>query len=327
MCTVFGATGFVGRYVVETLASAGLTVIVPFRGEEKSFRHLKVIGQVGQIVPTRIDIRDPATIERAVFHSNIVVNMIGRFWETRNFSFDDVNVKAATLIAELSKGVDRFVHVSAASVSKDSPSEWARTKAIGEENVKKILPWATILKPTVMFGDEDRLLNRFGRQSVMMPIIPTVAQAQARRVQPLSGVDFSDAVLATLTRQSAIGKTYVLGGPEVFTWGDLSNKALEATRRRDKRMELPEKVSDIVNGVLEKGWYLGNEPIITRAEAQHYDNTDVVVKATDATMSDLGITKLENIDLAIARVSRVYRDPAHQSDLVEQSPHSYKDTA
>lgn len=171
-------------------------------------------------------------------------------------------------------------YVSAAGVSKDSPSEWARTKAIGEESVKsihlfylvyyfiffpfycllylfssfhffltrtEILPWATVLKPTVMFGDEDRLLNRFGRQSVMMPAIPVVAQAQAKRVQPLSGVDFSDAVLAALTRQSAIGKTYVLGGPEVFTWEGLANKALEATRRRDKRVEVPEKVAEYVD--------------------------------------------------------------------------------
>lgn len=100
-------------------------------------------------------VRDPATIERAVFHSNIVVNMISRFWETRNFTFDDVNVKAATLIAELSKGVDRYVHVSlfwilngidfdtdnisAAGVSKDSESAWSRTKAEGEEAVKSIL--------------------------------------------------------------------------------------------------------------------------------------------------------------------------------------------
>jgi len=313
--------------VVETLANAGLTVIVPFRGEEKSFRHMKVIGQVGQIVPTRIDIRDPATIERAVFHSNIVVNMISRFWETRNFTFDDVNVKAASLIAELSKGVDRFVHISAACVSKDSPSEWSRTKAIGEEAVKNILPWATIIKPTLIFGDEDRVLNRFGRLAVYSPVMPIVAEGQKRLVQPLSTIDFADAILATLTRQNAIGQTYVLGGPEVMTWKDIADRCYESNRRRDKRVEVPEKVMELVAGILEKGWYLGGEPILTRAEVKHFDNTNVVVHRQDKSFSDLGLNnQLGKLELGLARVSRVYRDPAHQSDLIDQSPHGYKDT-
>jgi len=312
--------------VVETLANAGLTVIVPFRGEEKSYRELKVIGQVGQIVPTRIDIRDPATIERAVFHSNIVVNMISRFWETRNFTFDDVNVKAASLIAELSKGVDRFVHISAACVSEDSPSAWSRTKAIGESAVKKILPWATIIKPTIIFGDEDRVLNRFGRLAVNSPAIPVLVEGQKRLIQPVSVLDFADGILASLTRQTAIGQTYVLGGPEVMTWRDIADKSYEANRRRDKRVEVSEKVMDLVAGVLEKGWYLGGEPILTRAEVKHYDYNNVVVHRDDKSFSDLGLTKLGNIDLGVARVSRAYRDPAHQSDLIEQSPHGYKDT-
>jgi len=327
VATVFGATGFSGRYVVETLANAGLTVIIPFRGDEKTFRHLKVIGQVGQIVPTRIDIRDPATIERAVFHSNIVVNMISRFWETRNFTFDDVNVKAARLIAELSKGVDRFVHISAACVSKDSASEWSRTKAIGEEEVKKILPWATVIKPTVIFGDEDRVLNRYGRLAVNYPLMPVFAEGQKKTIQPLSVIDFADGILASLTRQNAIGQTYVLGGPEVMTWKDIADKSYESNRRRDKRVEVNEKIMDLAAGMLEKGWYMGGEPILTRAEVKHYDKTNVVVHRVDKSFSDLGITrKLGDIDLGIARVMRVYRDPAHQSDLLEQSPHGYKDT-
>lgn len=324
VATVFGATGFTGRYVVETLANAGLTVIVPFRGEEKSMRHLKVIGQLGQIVPVRIDVRDPATIERAVFHSNIVVNMISRFWETRNFTFDDVNVKAATLIAEISKNVDRYVHISAAGVSKDSESPWSRTKAEGEEAVKKILPWATVIKPTLIFGDEDRVLNRFGRLSLVAPVIPVVKEAEKKLVQPLSPIDFADAILASLTRQDAIGKTYVLGGPRVMSWEEIGTLSFDASRRPDTRYRVSEKILYAIAGVLEKGWLMGGEPIFTRAELQHY-NRDVVVNPADKSFTDLGITRVSHIEQGIARVARVYRDPVHQSDLVDQSPHAYKD--
>lgn len=324
VATVFGATGFSGKYVVETLANAGLNVIVPFRGEENCMRHMKVIGELGQVIPVRIDIKDSSTIERAVFHSNIVVNMISRFWETRNFTFEDVNVKAATLIAELSKHVDRYVHISAAGVSKDSSSAWARTKAEGEEAVKRVLPWATIIKPTLMFGDQDRLLNRFGRLSLVAPVIPVLRQAERRLVQPLSPVDFANGILLSLTKHNAIGQTYVLGGPQVLTWDEIGTLFLTAAKRRDKRRIVSDKVLDWISSFVEKTWLIGGEPIFTRAELQHY-NRDIVVQPNDKSFADLGLKKLQGIQFGIAQVSRVYRGAHDQSDLVEQSPHSYKD--
>eukprot|EP00026_Physarum_polycephalum_P008722 Phypoly_transcript_08821.p2 GENE.Phypoly_transcript_08821~~Phypoly_transcript_08821.p2 ORF type:complete len:159 (+),score=19.70 Phypoly_transcript_08821:739-1215(+) len=157
--------------------------------------------------------------------------------------------------------------------------------------------------------------------------MPVLAEGQKKAIQPLSVLDFADGILASLTRQNAIGQTYVLGGPEVMTWKDIADKSFESNRRRDKRVEVSEKVMDLAAGILEKGWYLGGEPILTRAEAKHYDSTNVVVRREDKSFTDLGLThKLGDVELGLARVSRVYRDPAHQSDLLEQSPHGYKDT-
>lgn len=164
-------------------ASVGAQIVIPFRGEELSYNHLKPIGELGQVVPVRIDVRDKASLERAVSRSNVVINLLGRDWETRNFKYDEVNHKVARDIAEVSKHVDRFVHVSASGVSTNADNKWARSKAEGEEAVRSVLPWATIMRPTVMFGNEDRLLNKFGIMAQYWPVIPLAAKNA--RVQPL----------------------------------------------------------------------------------------------------------------------------------------------
>ncbi|KAI0669216.1 hypothetical protein C8Q78DRAFT_1042268 [Trametes maxima] len=160
VATVFGATGFLGRYVVAKLAKAGTQVIIPYRDEDEK-RHLKVTGDLGQIVNMEWDLRRPDQIEECLRHSDIVYNLVGREYETKNFSYESVHVKGASDIANLAAqaGVDRFVHVSHLNAAHDSPSAFYRTKAEGEERVKEAFPTATIVRPSVMFGYEDRFLN------------------------------------------------------------------------------------------------------------------------------------------------------------------------
>jgi NADH dehydrogenase (ubiquinone) 1 alpha subcomplex subunit 9 len=164
-------------------ANVGAQIVLPFRGEEKSYAHMKPIGELGQVVPVRIDVRDKESLERAVSRSNVVINMIGRQWETRNFKYDDVNHKAARAIAEVSKHVDRYIHVSAAGVSTNADNAYSRSKAEGEKAVRSILPWATIMKPTIMFGDEDRLLNKYGVIAQYWPVVPLCVKEAL--IQPL----------------------------------------------------------------------------------------------------------------------------------------------
>jgi NADH dehydrogenase (ubiquinone) 1 alpha subcomplex subunit 9 len=127
--TVFGATGFLGRYIVNRLARSGCTVVVPFR-EEMAKRHLKVTGDLGRVVFMEFDLRNTASIEESVRHSDIVYNLIGRDYPTKNFDLEDVHIEGAERIAEAvaKYDVDRFVHVSSHSANKNSPSEFYRTK-------------------------------------------------------------------------------------------------------------------------------------------------------------------------------------------------------
>jgi len=148
--TVFGATGFLGRYVVNHIAKSGSRMILPARCNENARQHLKVMGDLGQIVNLDYSIRDDDAIKYAVERSNVVVNMVGREWETRNFSFEDVHVDFPARLAEICKQVgtvERLIHVSALGAAEDHPSAYYRSKAIGDTAVKAAFPAATIVSP------------------------------------------------------------------------------------------------------------------------------------------------------------------------------------
>jgi NADH dehydrogenase (ubiquinone) 1 alpha subcomplex subunit 9 len=132
--TVFGATGFLGRYIVNRLARAGCTVVVPFR-EEMAKRHLKVTGDLGRVIFTEYDLRNTESIEESVRHSDMVFNLVGRDYPTKNFDLEDVHVEGTHRIASAvaKYDVDRFIHVSSHSVHPDSPSEFYKPKCTGAD--------------------------------------------------------------------------------------------------------------------------------------------------------------------------------------------------
>ena len=127
--TVFGATGFLGRYIVNRLARQGCTVIIPFR-EEMAKRHLKVTGDLGRVVFNEYDLRNTQSIEESVRHSDIVYNLVGRMYPTKNFSLKDVHVEGTERIAEAvaKYDCDRFIHVSSWNADPNAPEEFLKTK-------------------------------------------------------------------------------------------------------------------------------------------------------------------------------------------------------
>eukprot|EP01113_Clastostelium_recurvatum_P001270 TRINITY_DN1051_c0_g1_i2.p1 TRINITY_DN1051_c0_g1~~TRINITY_DN1051_c0_g1_i2.p1 ORF type:complete len:381 (+),score=88.99 TRINITY_DN1051_c0_g1_i2:26-1144(+) len=311
VATVFGATGFTGRYVIELLSRVGAQVIVPYRGEETSYNHIKVMGDLGQVVPMRFSLRDPGSIERAVAHSNVVINLLGRQWETRNFTFDDVHVKAARDIANASLSAERFIHVSALGASTDSRSPWARSKAHGEAAVREIIPHATIFRPTVLFGDEDRLINKFGSLGQTFPIVP-VANA-TRRVQPVYAIDVAKAVLGALGDHDTSGRVYDLGGPKTYTWEELCRLVLAGSRIDKQPTALSSALADPVAWFMEKF----PQPYYSRAEVEHQDQ-DLVVPSGSLGLRDLSVTPT-TIDASIARMTRLYRAPIRFHEAVSES--------
>ena len=186
--------------------------------------HLKLMGDLGQIVPLEFSLKgDDAALRALVKRSNVVINLLGRDHETRNYSFEDIHVTAARRIAEAcaEQGVNKLIHVSANGASDDSDSSWLRSKARGEAAVKEAFPSATIVRPTRMFGAEDRFLRSIAVSIKKLPVVPIVDGGDAA-VQPVEARDVALAI-AEMVREEvgAAGKTYELAGPNVYKMKDL----------------------------------------------------------------------------------------------------------
>jgi NADH dehydrogenase (ubiquinone) 1 alpha subcomplex subunit 9 len=202
-----------GRYVVSKLAKAGTQVIVPYRDED-TMRHLKVMGDLGQIVPMEWDIRNAALIEQCVRHSDTVYNLVGRDYDTKNFSMDSIHAQGAELIARVSAdtGVDKFIHVSHLNANPNSTSRFYRSKFAGEERVREVFPNATIVRPGPMFGYEDRLLNNMA----IWPIWWKLNKSETK-IRPTHVFDVAQA-LSNVFNMATLPGTFSLPGPSTLTY-------------------------------------------------------------------------------------------------------------
>ncbi len=238
VATVFGGGGFIGRYVVKRLLAQGHIVRVAGRRTEAA-RGSMMAGRVGQVVPLYVSLGNEAQVQRATEGADIVVNLVGILSEKRPGDFGRIQAEGAGRIARsaASHGVGRMVQVSAIGADAQSPSAYARSKAAGEQAVLAAMPGATVLRPSLVFGAEDKFFNRFGSMAMMLPVMPVISGAT--RFQPVFVGDVADAVLAVLDRAEARGRTYELGGPRVWTFREILAWILKETHRRRPLVEVP----------------------------------------------------------------------------------------
>jgi nucleoside-diphosphate-sugar epimerase len=248
------------------------------------------------------------SIEQAISRSNIVINLLGKSYETRNFSYRDIHVSAAQLIAEAcaSKGVERVIHLSSLGSKHGHPSQWASTKAEGEEVVRKLLPHSTILRSATIFGYEDQLLNKFGKfNNWALPIVPLLTRPSAQ-LQPIYVGDVASAVVASLSDDATQGKTYQLGGPTVYTMRGLVEEVILPHVRSDRPVT---PIPYPFNETLAKLFALSRSPLYIPEEIKYWEHTDEVVPTTDPTVSDLGVTP-SPLEQHATSVLRQYRKPS-----------------
>lgn len=245
--TLFGSTGFLGRYVTSQLGRIGSQVTVPYRGDELLSRHLKVMGDLGQIVPVPFELRDEDSVRDVIRGSNVVINLMGKHYETLNYKFHDVHVEGARRLAETAReeGVEHFVHVSTAIPIGKCESRWLASKIEGEQVVREIYPNATIIRPTDMFGPEDRLATRMATNVMWAGtvVLPNFGEA---RLQPVWVNDVAS-VVAAATRDPELygGKVLELGGPDVLTVRQMYDLICEDTQRAVRFIPMPTRLAEL----------------------------------------------------------------------------------
>jgi NADH dehydrogenase len=283
VATVFGGSGFIGRYLVQRLAQRDYIVRVAVTDPEGA-SFLRTQGRVGQIVPLAASVTDEPSAVRAIAGANLVINLVGILYERRAGDFRRIQAEGAGRVARLAAaaGAERLVHVSAIGADPASPSAYGRTKGEGEAAVRAAFPAAVILRPSLVLGPEDGFFNRFAGLARLLPIMPVISGAT--RFQPVHVGDVADAIVAAATREDAPGRTYELGGPRVASFRELLRYVLEVTGRRRKLVDVPPQIAALQARL---GEWLPTPPL-TRDQLLMLERDNVVAAGAPG-LGELGI--------------------------------------
>ncbi|MBJ3761402.1 complex I NDUFA9 subunit family protein [Maribius pontilimi] len=289
LVTIFGGSGFVGRYVAQRMAAQGWRVRVACRHINDA-HWVRLYGVVGQVEPVFCNIRDDASVRTVTAAADAVVNCVGILAESGRQSFEQLQHQGAARIARIAKeeGVARLVQISAIGADANSKSAYARTKALGEKAVLEAFPEAVILRPSIVFGTEDEFFNRFAAMTILSPVIPLVNASV--KFQPVWVSDVAHAAeLGALGR--AKPGIYELGGPDVQTFRGLMQDMLGVIRRRRLILSAPLWLARIMGsafdllGKLTFGLIKGP---LTRDQVENLAHDNVVHDGV-MTFQDLGI--------------------------------------
>lgn len=247
LVTIFGGSGFLGRYVAQELLALGARIRVACRNPSNAI-YIKPLGNLGQVQLISADVRKAASVQRAVSGADAVVNLVGSF-----DNMDAIQNIGARIIAQAAsaEGVKALVHISAIGADPESAAEYGRSKAAGEKSVHNAFPTATILRPSIVFGREDQFINRFAGLIRMLPVVPVIGAST--RFQPVYVGDVAKAIAASVTGKG--GGTLELGGPAIFSMLELNRWIAKAIGRDPVFVEVPDIAAELL--AKSTGWLPG----------------------------------------------------------------------
>lgn len=315
LVTIFGGSGFVGRYIARRMAKEGWRVRVAVRRPNEAI-FVRPYGTVGQVEPIFANIRDDDSVRAALHGADAVVNCVGILAEAGRNKFDAVQHEGAERIARLAsaEGVGHLVHISAIGADADSDSRYAQTKALGETGILEAFPQAVILRPSIVFGPEDEFFNRFAAMTRTSPILPVVGPRT--RFQPVYVDDVAKAAVKGVLGEAPAG-IYELGGPEVASFRALMLDMLRVIRRRRLIVHVPFWIAMIMGTILDgiQAVTLGlfKNGLLTRDQVRNLRNDNVVGEDAKG-LDDLGIDPI-SMDAVLENYLWPYRPSGQYSEI------------
>ena len=270
LVTVFGGAGFIGRYVTEFLLRSGVRVRIASRDPRRDY-FIQPLAQVGQFGFVPADITHKKSVRDAVKGASAVINLCGVF----GAAMQAVHVEGARNVAEAARehGAAALVQISAIGADPKSASNYGRTKGEGEAAVCKAFRQATVVRPSLVFGPEDNLTNRFATMA-QLPVLPVIAAK--RRFQPVFVRDLAQAIAkAALEPERYGGKVCEIAGPQVLSMVELQRAILELTGQKSEIVELP----DLFGSLLSRFGWLPGAPL-TRDQWLMLQRDNVAAKGT-----------------------------------------------
>ena len=290
LVTVFGGSGFVGNHLVQVLARKGYRIRVAVRRPDLA-GEVRMFGGVGQVVPVQANIRNEASVQRAVAGADIVINLVGIGHQAGKQSFKAVHVDGAASVARAAKaaGAGALVHMSALGVDKAAGvSAYAASKLDGEKAVLAAFPDAVIVRPSLMFGQGDGFFNLMGTLARILPVMPLISGKTL--FQPVFVGDVADAIAAAAEGAVKTGRVYELGGPDTETHKALMQRILREAGRNRVLVPVPSGLMKVMAALL---GILPFKPLITADQVELLGVDNVVsdeARKDKRTLSAFGIT-------------------------------------
>lgn len=239
LVVLLGGDGFLGTHIAQALFERNSRVRIAARHTEKAWK-LKPLAKLGQVQFTRCDVTNRASLEASLMHADAVVYLVGTFGANQKALQADCAGAAAEIAA--AQGTQSFVYVSAIGADSSSESGYASSKGLGEELVGKAFPTATIVRPSIIYGQDDNFLNMFAGMISMLPALPVFGPDA--KIQPVWVDDAAEAIVNALAcPEKHGGKTFELAGPDVITMADLHERIAMAQERRRSFIPVPDSLS------------------------------------------------------------------------------------
>ncbi|MDO8884345.1 complex I NDUFA9 subunit family protein [Pseudotabrizicola sp.] len=323
LVTIYGGSGFVGRYIARRMAKEGWRVRVAVRRPNDAL-FVRPYGTPGQVEPVLCNIRDDASVRAVMNGADAVINCVGILNRSGKNTFDTVQAEGAGRVARIAAelAVPRLVQLSAIGADATSPSDYARSKAEGEAAVLAAYPSGVILRPSVIFGTEDQFFNRFAGMATMSPILPVVGAET--KFQPVYVDDVAQAAVLAAIGPVAPG-VYELGGPDVATFRDLMGKMLAVIQRRRLVLNVPFFAARLMGGAFDLMQMLTlgliENKMVTRDQVKNLARDNVVADGAKG-FADLGIDPT-SIDSVLPEYLWRYR-PSGQYAAIKKSAKNLK---
>ncbi|OAD52829.1 NADH dehydrogenase [ubiquinone] 1 alpha subcomplex subunit 9, mitochondrial [Eufriesea mexicana] len=311
VCTVFGCNGFIGSNLCIRLGKIGTQLILPHRCDPYYVKELKVGGDLGQVYFQPFDLKDEKSIIKTIKYSNVVINLIGSKYETSNYSFEDVHVEGARRLAKLAKqcNVERFIQMSCLNVNKTPKplllkkgSRILKTKWEGELAVKEEFPEATIIRPSVVYGQGDSFINHYmhKERTVLNLHLPLWKKGEETEKWPVYISDVVSGIVAIVRNPDTAGKTYQFIGPKGHKLKELVTMMLHM---KNEAYEFPFEIIDLTSGWkglysmlkvnLREPFYSIHPTLDLLYESLEFHHTSDNIDPSLPTLEDLGITPIE----------------------------------
>jgi uncharacterized protein YbjT (DUF2867 family) len=289
LVTVVGGSGFIGRHLVRSLTKRGYRVRVACRRPDLAGDVLPY-GVPGQIALVQANVRFPQSVEAACQGAFAVVNATGTDHSSGAQTFDAVVAQGAGAIARAARAANAqvMIMVSGIGAGGNETSEAARKKAEGEAASAKAFPGVIIMRPSVVFGPDDRFFNRIAAMARVSPVMPLFGGGTTK-YQPVFVGDIAEAMADVIDAGHASGRTYELGGPEVASMKELTQFTLDAVMRKRLLVPVPWGIAKLMGAVM--GFLPGKPLTMDQVELLKPDNVvSEKARSENRTLEGLGIT-------------------------------------